>query len=128
MIGKKNFFNSCQLYFVTACTVYVATYNESCMYISFIRWPRRLTHHPLHATASRQRHPLLIYNSCVFVRMRICSTTWLVMAVESDERKALMEMSDALFEKSEQLKRLALLSGPIISLITRPLTLRQISV
>ena len=36
-------------------------------------------------------------------------------AVESDERKALMEMSDALFEKSEQLKRLALLSGPIIS-------------
>ena len=47
--------------------------------------------------------------------MRTCSTTWLVMAVESDERKALMEMSDALFEKSEQLKRLAQLSGPISS-------------
>ena len=44
-----------------------------------------------------------------------------------------MEMSDALFEKSDQLKRLAQLSGPISSRdyqfkATRLLSLRQIPV
>ena len=75
-----------------------------------LRWPRRLTRHS--PTACFLFVCLFVF---FFVRMRICSTTGLVMAVESDERKALMEMSDALFEKSEQLKRLAQLSGPISS-------------